>query len=46
MLKKGLLVSLLFLFCGCAGTMRIAKEDKKDLTTPQQNMVVKPNEKK
>jgi len=43
MIKKGLLVSLLFLVYGCAGTMRLAEEDKKGSTTPQQNVVVKPN---
>jgi len=43
MIKKGLLISLLFLLYGCAGTMRIAEEGKKELTTPNQSVVVKPN---
>jgi len=43
MIKKGLLVSLLFFIYGCAGTMRIAEEDKKDSTTPTEAVIVKPN---
>jgi len=43
MIKKGLLVSLLFFIYGCAGTMRLAEEDTKGSTTPHKNIVVKPN---
>jgi len=43
MIKKGLLVSLLFFIYGCAGTMRIAEEDKKGSTIPSKNIIVKPN---
>jgi hypothetical protein len=44
MIKKGLLVSLLLLMYGCAGTMRIAEEDKKGSTIPKKNIIVKPNQ--
>lgn len=44
MLKKGLLVSILVLLIGgCAGTIKIAEEDKKGSTIPSKNIMVKPN---
>jgi len=43
MIKKGLLVSLLFFIYGCAGTMRVAEDDIKAPATPTETVVVKPN---
>jgi len=43
MIKKGLLVSLLFFIYGCAGTMRLAEEDKKGSTTSTETVIAKPN---
>ena len=43
MLKKGLLIAFIMLLTACAGTIRIADEDKKDSTIPNKNMMVKPS---
>jgi len=43
MIKKGLLVMLLFFIYGCSGAMRLAEEGTNDTSTPSKDMVVKPN---
>ena len=42
MIKKGLLIALILLVTGCAGTIRIAEDDKKISSTPKKNLIVKP----
>ena len=43
MLKKGLLIGLLFFIVGCSGAMRVAEENTKTPTTPNKNIIAKPN---
>ena len=44
MVKKGLLMAFIFMFTACAGTIRIAEEDKKGSTIPNKNIIVKPSQ--
>jgi len=43
MLEKGSLIAFIFIFTACAGTIRIAEEDKKGSTIPSKHIMVKPN---
>jgi hypothetical protein len=43
MVKKGLLMAFILIFTACAGTIRIAEEDKKGSTIPSKNSIVKPS---
>lgn len=42
MIKKGLLFILMFFITSCAGTIRIAEEDKTGSTIPTKSIMVKP----
>lgn len=43
MLEKGSLIAFIFIFTACAGTIRIAEEDKKGSTIPSKHIIVKPD---
>ena len=44
MIKKGLLITIILLVTGCAGTVRIAEDGTKDSTVPPKKSIVKPQE--
>ena len=43
MLQKGLLLASIWIFTACAGTIRVAEEDKTGSTIPSKHIIVKPD---